>query len=139
MKEVLDNLRVAIAESGAKIVLGPLPVVRGDRNRLTQLFQNLISNSINFRGTEPPLIAVHSEREGEKWRFSVTDNGLGFSMENAKRVFMLFQRLDHVATSGTGVGLAVCKKIVESHGGQIWVESAPGGGSTFFFTLSASL
>jgi light-regulated signal transduction histidine kinase (bacteriophytochrome) len=102
---------------------------------LTQLFQNLISNSIKYRGDETPRIYVSAERDGEGWLFAVRDNGIGIDPEDAGRVFGMFRRLHGNEISGTGIGLALCKKIVERRGGRIWVESAAGLGATFKFTI----
>jgi PAS domain S-box-containing protein len=133
---VRANLRRAIEESGAEVTSGELPVVMGDDVQLTQLFQNLIGNAIKFRGEAPPEVRVEAELQDDLWRFSVSDNGIGIEPEFRERIFVIFQRL-HGGTdySGTGIGLAVCKKIVERHGGTIWVEPEPGKGSTFYFTL----
>ncbi|MEI7685717.1 MAG: PAS domain S-box protein [Planctomycetota bacterium] len=137
VKRALANLDVAIKESGAVIDIDELPTVRGDATQLTQLFQNLISNAMKFRGDAPPAIEVRARRDGAAWLFSVNDRGIGIASEYFDRIFVIFQRL-HMRTDypGTGIGLSVCKKIVERHGGRIWVESEPGKGSTFFFTLS---
>jgi PAS domain S-box-containing protein len=136
---VRNNLRVAIEESGASVVAEGLPVVRGDETQLVQLLQNLIGNSIKFRGGRPPEVRVAAERHGPEWVVSVRDNGVGFEEEYADRIFVVFQRL-HAGGgyAGTGIGLAICKKIVERHGGRIWAESEPGKGSTFYFTLPAA-
>ena len=130
------NLRVAIEESGAEVASDPLPAVMGDQTQLLQLFQNLIGNAIKFRGEETPRVHVGAEPRDGRWLFSVRDNGIGVEEQYLERIFVIFQRL-HGRTeySGTGIGLAVCKKIVERHGGKIWVKSEPGEGSTFYFTL----
>jgi light-regulated signal transduction histidine kinase (bacteriophytochrome) len=132
------NLRVAIDETKAQIDIGPLPTINADGPQLVLVFQNLIGNAIKFRGSEPPSIEVSARRDGDAWLFSVKDNGIGFSPEFHEKVFMLFQRL-HTKDKypGTGIGLAICKKIIERHHGRIWVDSIPGHGSTFFFTLPA--
>ena len=117
---------------------GPLPTVVGDPVQLGQVLQNLVANAIKFRGAEPPRVHVSAERAGREWTVSVRDNGIGISPEYAQRIFVIFQRLHSRAEyAGTGIGLAICKKIVERHGGRIWVEPAPGGGSVFRFTLPA--
>jgi light-regulated signal transduction histidine kinase (bacteriophytochrome) len=107
-----------------------------DATQITQLFQNLIGNAIKFRGEQPPQIHVGVNREPERWIFSVRDNGIGIEPQYFERIFQLFQRL-HTRKHypGTGIGLAICKRIVERHGGTIWVESQPGQGSTFFFSI----
>jgi PAS domain S-box-containing protein len=136
LKQACANLKLAIEESDAMITHDRLPVVRGDAWQLGQLFQNLIGNAIKFCGTEPPRIHVGAEQHGAEWIISVCDNGIGIDSEFAERIFIIFQRLHtRVEYPGTGIGLAICKKIVERHGGRIWVESAVGQGSTFFFTL----
>ena len=134
----LKNLDAAIKESGARIECAQLPTIFAEASQLTQLFQNLIGNGIKFRGPEPPLIHITAEESGKKWRFSVTDNGIGIAPEHAELVFAIFKRL-HTREEypGSGIGLAICKKIVEQHGGRIWVESEPGRGSAFKFTLPA--
>ena len=114
----------------------PLPTVDGDTTQLTQLFQNLLGNAIKFRGEAPPRIHVSAERQDGAWLFSVRDNGIGIAPEYRERVFVLFQRLHgRDEYGGTGIGLAVCKKIVERRGGTLWVDETPGGGSTFWFTI----
>ena len=130
------NLKVAIEESGAVITRGPLPRVLADQVQLTQVFQNLIGNAIKFRGTQPPRIEVMAERADREWRFSFRDNGIGIDPKHFERIFVLFQRLHtRQEYAGTGMGLAICKKIIQRHGGNIWVESQPGRGATFIFTL----
>jgi len=133
---VLSDLRVAIEESGAEVTHDPLPQVMADNVQLGQVLQNLLGNAIKFRSQEPPRIHVSARQEGQQWVFSVRDNGIGINPRYAERIFGIFERL-HPRTEypGTGIGLAICKKIVERHGGQIWVESEPGKGAAFFFTL----
>jgi len=134
--QVLNNLTRAITESGAFITHDELPTVTADASQLVQLFQNLIENAIKFRGDDPPRIRISAERKGDKWLFSVSDNGIGIEPRFRERVFILFQRTDAGKKfPGTGMGLAICKKIVERHGGRIWVASTPGEGSTFYFTI----
>jgi signal transduction histidine kinase len=140
LEVVLDRveaaLRVSIEESGATIARDPLPTVDGDMTQLTQLFQNLVANAIKFRADAAPDSRVSAERQEGAWLFSVRDNGIGIAAEYRERVFVLFQRLHgRDEYSGTGTGLAICKKIVERHGGIIWVEATPGGGTTFRFTM----
>ncbi len=134
----LDNLTAAIQESGAVVTQDALPNVPADASQMAQLFQNLISNSIKFHGQEPPRVHVSAERKGAEWVFSVRDNSIGLDPQFGDRIFIIFQRLHTMGEySGTGIGLAICKKIVERHGGRIWVESEPGKGSIFYFTIPA--
>ncbi|HEV7816547.1 MAG TPA: ATP-binding protein [Janthinobacterium sp.] len=129
-------LRAAIKESGAEIQSTVLPVVMGDKAQLTQLFQNLLANAIKFCGPQAPRISVRAEPDGNGWRIEVEDSGIGIEPEYFDRIFVMFQRLHaRSAYPGTGVGLAICKKIVERHGGRIWVEAAPEQGTVFKFTL----
>ncbi len=136
LDEVLTILAPAVAEAGARVDLGPLPEVWADRGQLVQLFQNLVGNALKFRAEAPPVVRVSARRDGAEWVFSVADNGIGIEAEHQERIFQMFQRL-HGADrySGTGIGLALVKKIAERHGGKLWVESAPGQGATFSFTL----
>jgi two-component system sensor kinase len=136
LKDALHNLEIAVAESHAVISHGDLPTVMADATLLTRLFQNLIGNAIKFRGDGRPEIRVNAEQCNGEWLFSIRDNGIGIEPEFYERIFLIFQRL-HTQQEypGTGMGLAICKKTVEFHGGRIWVESASGKGSTFFFTL----
>ncbi len=137
LSRALGNLRTAQQESGATVTHGELPRVVADPNQLVQVFQNLVGNAMKFRGAEPPRIHVEGETRDDVWVFSVKDNGIGLDTQYADRIFMMFQRL-HGKTEypGTGIGLAICKKIVDRHGGRIWVDSQPGQGSTFGFTIA---
>jgi light-regulated signal transduction histidine kinase (bacteriophytochrome) len=109
-----------------------------DQVQIIQLFQNMIGNAIKFRGDEPPRIHISAQREGREWVFSIVDNGIGIESEYFERIFVIFQRLHPRAKySGTGIGLTICKRIIERHGGRIWVESQAGQGSTFYFSLPA--
>lgn len=133
---VVQDLELTIKENNAEIVCGPLPVIQADQTQLGQLFQNLIANGIRYHGAAPPRITITATRQRHAWLFSVADNGIGIAPEFHQRIFAIFQRLHTRAEyPGTGIGLAICQKIVDRHGGQIWVESTEGSGSTFFFTL----
>jgi hypothetical protein len=138
-KRVLETLRFNIEESGAEILSDALPMVMADPQQLGQLFQNLLTNALKFRGEKPPSVRISGERDGNEWKISIRDNGIGISPEHADRIFIIFQRL-HTRTEypGTGIGLAIGKKIVERHGGRIWIEPSPGGGTTFCFTIAAA-
>jgi len=135
-EDALANLKVAIEESGATINLGTLPRVKGDNPQLIQVFQNLISNAIKFKSDQNPVVSIECKEHGKYWLFEVRDNGIGFDLKYAERVFVIFQRLhSREVFPGSGIGLAVCKKIIERHGGRIWVETAPSQGAAFFFTI----
>ncbi len=135
---VVGDLKPVIKESGGVVVRGDLPTVMGDGPQIGQLFQNLIANAIKYRGDNPPEVRVRAERQNGDWLISVNDNGIGIDPEYADRIFGIFQRLHgSVEYPGSGIGLAICKKIVERHGGRIWVEPSPEPGSRFFFTLPA--
>jgi light-regulated signal transduction histidine kinase (bacteriophytochrome) len=135
--EAVVNLQAAIGESGALVSNGDLPSLIADRTQLVQVFQNLIGNAIKFRKEgESPLVHISARREGEEWIISVKDNGIGIDPKHFSRLFVIFQRLHGPGQyPGTGIGLALCQRIVARHGGWIWVESAPGQGSEFLFTL----
>ncbi len=135
--QALDNVKMAVEESGALVTHGPLPTVMADASQIVQLFQNLLSNAIKFR-KEKPRITVSAVQKGDEWLFSVKDNGIGIAPEFMEYIFKMYER-EHTSAEypGTGIGLAICKKIVESHGGRIWVESEQGKGSTFYFTIPA--
>jgi len=136
LDDVLATLQMTIEENNAVIKYGPLPTVRANKGQLFQLFQNLISNAIKFRSDKPPLINITAKPQDKQWLFSVSDNGIGMEPQYLERIFVIFQRL-HTRDKypGTGIGLAICKKIVERHGGRIWAESQPGKGSTFHFII----
>ncbi|MFQ5787007.1 MAG: ATP-binding protein [Thermodesulfobacteriota bacterium] len=134
--QTLSHLRVVIEERNAVVTHDSLPTVMTDKIQLVQLFQNLICNSIKFCKGKKPEVHVKAEQKGGNWLFSVHDNDIGIESKYAERIFVIFQRLhNRTEYSGTGIGLAICKKIVERHGGSIWVESEPGKGSTFYFTI----
>jgi len=134
----LRNLQVQIEESDAQIEVEPLPTVIADESQLEQVFQNLVSNAIKYRDEEPPEIKICAERDGQEWIFQVSDNGIGMDPAHTDRIFDVFDRLNtHDDRSGTGIGLALCRKIVERHDGDIWAEAESGEGSTFSFTLPA--
>ena len=135
-QQALVHLQAVITENEAEVACGPLPTVHSNRTMLVQLFQNLIGNAIKFRRFDRPAVQVSAERDGSQWRFAVRDNGIGIDETNLEKIFAVFRRLhgDNVFP-GTGSGLAICKAIVERHGGRIWAESEKGQGSVFFFTI----
>ncbi len=136
--QVLNNLRAAVRESGGEVTRGDLPSVRADGTQLGEVFQNLVGNALKFRGDRPPRVRVEAELRGGEWRFSVNDNGPGIDAQQARRLFRPLARLQDAGQEAPGgMGLAISKKIVERHGGRIWVESSPGRGCTFFFTIPA--
>ncbi len=133
---VLTNLKAECEQAGCIIVADKLPQIVADHTQMTQLFQNLLSNAIKFRSAEPPRIEIRAERASKEWLFLIMDNGIGIPSEHKERIFELFQCASFgKSNKGTGIGLAVCKNIVERHGGRLWVESEPGKGSTFYFTI----
>ena len=136
VETAISDLRVAIEESGADVSCGPLPVVMADAMQFAQLFRNLLANAIKFRSSRSPQVRIEAERGDAGWCFAVHDNGIGIAPEYFDRIFVLFQRLhSRREYAGTGIGLALCKKIVERHGGRIWVESVQDSGSVFRFTI----
>jgi two-component system, sensor histidine kinase and response regulator len=137
LEAAIANLQMAIFQQNACLIYGKLPIVQGNETQLIQLFQNTISNALKFDRPEVPLqIEISAELKGEQWLFCVRDNGRGIDPQHFDRIFQLFQRLDDRQTHGMGIGLATCKKIVDRHGGQIWVESQLGEGTAFYFTLA---
>jgi light-regulated signal transduction histidine kinase (bacteriophytochrome) len=136
LNTALANLQVVIQESQAQITHDPLPILMADAGQLTQVLQNLIGNAIKFRGARPLHIHIGAKKIEQDWQFEVSDNGIGIDPKYYERIFLVFQRL-HTRREypGTGIGLALCKKIIERHNGRIWVESQPGAGSTFYFTI----
>ena len=137
LENALANLQTSISKQNAKITYDPLPVVMADAAQLTQLFQNLIGNAVKFcRDDVPPEIHVGAKRQSDQWVLWVKDNGIGIPPDQYDRIFEVFERLHgQKKYPGTGIGLAICRKIVERHGGRIWVESSVGEGTTFYFTL----
>ena len=139
LRSALHTLDARISETGAVVTRqGALPRVSGDWDRVTELFQHLIGNAIRYRSAEPPRIEIQAQRNQDDWLLSVRDNGIGIDPKHLDMLFVPFRRLHGTEIPGIGLGLAICKKIVEAHGGKIWVESAAGKGSTFFFTLPAA-
>jgi PAS domain S-box-containing protein len=138
VSQVLNDLSQKISESNAIIEVGKLPVIIANTTQLTQLFQNLIGNGLKYNTSEVPKMEIGCERKGNYWQFHIRDNGIGIDPKFYQRIFIIFQRLHNKSQfSGTGIGLAICKKIVDRHGGKIWVESQPEQGSVFYFTLPA--
>jgi PAS domain S-box-containing protein len=137
-EKVNQNLRRAIEESGAVVTSGDLPTVYGHDARFVQLFQNLIGNAIKYHGKSPPVVHISAEQRNDEWLFAVTDNGIGIEPEHHQTIFGVFKRLHGKAIPGTGIGLAICQRVVERYGGRIWVESQVGHGTTFYFTVPMS-
>lgn len=136
LQQALTYLKIAIREEEAEVTFEPLPTLMADPTQITQLFQNLVGNAIKFRKEEPPRVDISARQENQDWVFSIRDNGIGIAPQYGERIFLIFHRLpSKKPVSGTGLGLSVCKKIVERHGGRIWVESKEGEGSTFRFTI----
>lgn len=140
LENVLSRMRLSIEETGTKLIISSLPKIKGDSIQIEQLFQNLLSNSIKFRSNNEPVIQISAEDKDNLWLFSFRDNGIGIEQKFKDRIFVIFQRLhSQQEYPGTGIGLALCKKIVERHGGNIWMESTPGDGTTFYFTIPKAL
>ena len=143
LNQVLDtvrfNLQAAIDESGAAITARPLPVLRGHTAQFIPLFQNLIGNAIKYRSDQPPCVQISVQERGGEFVFALADNGIGIAPEYHEKIFVAFKRLHGKQIPGTGIGLAICQRVVERHGGRIWVESQPGRGATFFFTIPKHL
>ena len=140
LQEVVNVFMGRIEEMNVAVEIDPLPMVRGNRTQLFQLFQNLIGNALKYHSGQSPRIQIEGKEEASQFVFSVRDNGIGIKPIFFEKIFVLFQRLHHKNEySGTGIGLAICKKIIEKHGGKIWVESEPGKGSCFYFTISKSI
>jgi len=139
LDKALSDLTVVIKDSGAVVTYDPMPSIKADRTQITQLFQNLISNALKFqRGSNVPQVHIGVERKENEWEFCVKDNGIGIAPQYIERIFVIFQRLNRKDEyPGTGIGLAICKKVVERHGGRMWVESEVGKGTTFYFTIPA--
>ncbi len=136
VKKAVSNLEAVINANNASITYDDLPTIRADSLQLISLFQNLIDNAIKYRKEEDPRIHISAKQKGNEWIFSIRDNGIGIDSKGSERIFGMFQRLSN-DQSGTGIGLATCKEIAKRHGGRIWVESNPGKGSTFYFTITA--
>jgi signal transduction histidine kinase len=134
MAEVAEDLRSRLEAAGATLEVGSLPEVDGDVRQLRRLLQNLVGNAVKFRGEQPPRVEISAQADSEEWVVTVRDNGVGVDPDHASRIFRMFARVNG-DTEGTGIGLAVCRRVVEAHGGRIWVEPAEGGGSAFRFTL----
>ena len=140
VNDIKKTFREDLEEPGAGIFFSDLPVVKANRLQITQLFQNLIGNAIKYRSTAAPQIEITAGSTATHWIFSVKDNGLGINTKFFDKVFLIFHRLhSHSTVKGTGIGLALCKKIAERHGGDIWLESEEGKGSTFFFSVANNL
>jgi signal transduction histidine kinase len=138
MSTTLKDLKEEVESTGATITMDHLPCINADLQQMVQLMENLVGNAVKFHRSEPPVVHVSASMNGNEWLFSVKDNGIGIGVQYSEKVFHMFQRLNsREMFPGTGIGLAICKKVVERHGGRIWFESVPGEGTTFFFTLSA--
>jgi light-regulated signal transduction histidine kinase (bacteriophytochrome) len=136
VNDAMALLDSSIHDSGGQVTVGELPAIMCDRSQMVQLIQNLIGNGLTYHSEKPPHIHISAERSGKEWIFSVRDNGIGIDPKHYEQIFEIFKRLhDQTEYPGTGIGLAVCRRVVERHGGRIWVKSDPGKGSTFYFTI----
>ena len=136
VKSVVENLHVTIQENKAEIIVDSLPKIKGKALHITQLFQNLIGNAIKFHSDQPSKIHISVKEKRNEWLFSIIDNGIGIDEKYSEKIFVIFQRLhSRTAYGGTGIGLAICKKIIEQDGGKIWFESEIGKGTIFYFTI----
>jgi light-regulated signal transduction histidine kinase (bacteriophytochrome) len=138
LQGALNDIPLLAQETGAEISHDPLPTLKVNSYKLGRLFRNLISNAVKFSGSRPPRIHISARQEGQEWIISVQDSGIGFDPRYAESIFKVFKRLHSKEKfSGTGIGLSICKKIIERHGGRIWAESEPGKGAAFYFTIPA--
>ena len=143
LDEIIEDVRFmykkTLHDTSGVINSTTFPVVKGNKTQISQLFQNLIGNALKYRGDEPPVVSISWEEDNKYYKFAITDNGIGIDPKFYNKIFVIFQRLhNREQYSGTGIGLAICKKIIDKHGGKIWVSSATGQGSTFYFTLPKS-
>ena len=139
LKEASEQLSELLEETGAELIVADLPAVIANRSMMVQLFANLIGNALKYKGECKPVITINYKKEKDHFLFSINDNGIGIAQEYWEKIFLLFQRLHNnngTSDNGTGIGLAICKKIVEMHQGKIWITSEEGKGSTFYFTIS---
>jgi light-regulated signal transduction histidine kinase (bacteriophytochrome) len=136
LENILSNLSILIVENNVEVNHDPLPTIFADKNQMMQVLENLITNAVKFRGEKPPKIDISAKKGNKEWIFSVKDNGIGISPKHQEQIFEVFKRL-HTREEypGTGIGLSIAQKIIERHGGRIWLESEPGKGSTFYFTI----
>jgi light-regulated signal transduction histidine kinase (bacteriophytochrome) len=140
VNDAVALLDSSIHDSGAQVTVGELPEIMCDRSQMVQLIQKLIGNGLKYHGGLPPRIQVSAKRSGKEWLVSVRDNGIGIDPNHYEQIFEIFKRLhDQAQYPGTGIGLAVCRRVVERHGGRIWVKSEPGQGSTFYFTIPEAM
>ena len=138
VEQAVKNLRAAIEQSGAVVNWSDLPAIMADRSQLTQVFQNLIANAVKFQASDKPVIQINAQRRDHEWILTVSDNGIGIPEENWKDVFVIFRRLHSRSEyPGNGIGLSICKKIIERHGGRIWIDAQPNPGCCFRFALAA--